>query len=568
MNKFPQTLVEIVERKVKVVPEDVCFVRENGSEREPITHQQFYDHLRLLAKSLENRGLKKGDRVGILARPSYEWEVADKAIMFLGGITVGLDYKSSPADRSHVMKTTGLKGLFVENGEMLGELSAEDLRGLDFIYFFDDQKYDFSIANKVQLWGELKGVLPSEDFRSRAEPQDVAVIIFTSGTTGTPKGIPFRHEQLTASLPHLFEIFREYLSQKNKTIAWVPLFNGTGRSMGVANYYLDFTQYFLEDPAELFNVMGQIQPTYLVVVPYLLEKVYQHVKAKLKERSIFVRMCLGFLMGLRRFIPDGLAELIVDPVGITRLRQAIWGKNLKYLISGSAPCDPKILRYFDSMGVPTFEVYGLSEMASLISMNRPREMRYGSVGQIMDLVEVKFGPDQEVLVKSVTAAKNYWGEEESSLYDPQGYLKTGDLGEMRDSFLYLIGRKKEIIKTSTGQRISPVQVERVYGEIPGVNQFVVIGNNKKFLTALVSVTEEMKKELIQKGENVDHYIEHEISKKKSLLAPHQQVKRFFMLERPLSVEEGELTLTMKVRRSIVEEKYQDAIRDMYLEEAA
>lgn len=225
------------------------------------------------------------------------------------------------------------------------------------------------------------------------------------------------------------------------------------------------------------------------------------------------------------------------------------------------------MRFFDALGVPTYEVYGLSEIGSVVAMNRPGRKCYGSVGQPLDIVDVRLSPDGEVLAKSKAALENYWDELDQDLFDAEGYLRTGDLGEFRNGHLYIIGRKKEIIKTSTGQRISPVQVESVYKDIPGVDEIIVIGNGRKYLTALVAMNEGFRLPAEENG-TLDKYLAAEFAKRSVKLAPTRQVKRFAVLSEPLSVVEGEITATMKLRRAAIEEKHKKIIDAMYQQSEA
>ncbi len=565
--RYPRTLVDSVEWRAVESPDGAGFlVREEAGWR-AITNEQFRRDVCKVAAALRDRGVERGDRVAILARPCYEWEVADKATMYLGGISVGVDPRSSAEDVEYILGSVSPVGVFVENRDLLGPIGDADLGSLRFVCVMrrgsEPTPGDDGGGQEVL---DLQDHLRSEDsgeFEPLPRPDDLAVIIFTSGTTGRPKGIPLRHRQLVAMLPTLHELFRQDLLAVGdlRTVAWVPLHNGTGRLMSSANHFLGVAQHFVDDPTTLFDTIRAIDPHYLVVVPRVLERVYQQVRARLAESSLPVRAALRTLMALRR----GHLAPLVDRLLLWRLRAAIWGRDIRFLISGSAPVDPAILRFFDGLGVPTLEVYGLSEIPVLITMNRRGRIRYGSVGEPVPGMDVKIEPDGEIMVRSDAALERYWGEEESDLLDGDGFLKTGDLGELRNGYLYIVGRKKEIIKTSTGQRISPVEVELAYRDIPGVDQLVAIGDRRPYLTALVAMEEDFLSRLEEDGTAVERYLRSELERRGNRLAANRRVKRFAVLPRPLSVEAGELTPTLKVRRPVIEKHFREVIDDLYRE---
>ncbi len=335
--------------------------------------------------------------------------------------------------------------------------------------------------------------------------------------------------------------------------------------MGSVNYFLGVPQYFVKDPLELFDKIKEIHPTYLVVVPRFLEKIHQQIFRRLQSRGVFSRLCFRCLLALRG-IPSKWLGQLTDRLFAARLRAAIWGREMRFLISGTAPVDAEILRFFDRLGVPTYEVYGLSEIGFLISMNQPGAKRYGSVGRPLEHVQVRIAEDNEVLAKTTAALESYWRQSGDDLFDAAGYLKTGDLGEIRQGFLYITGRKKDIIKTSTGQRISPVAVERVYRQIAGIDEIVVIGNGRRYLTALVTPEEQFRSGVAGSGDSFESYLQKEIEKRRRELPRTRRIQRFTILPNPLSVSEGEVTPTLKVRRTIIEEKYRELIDLMYQED--
>ena len=557
---LPDTLLEIIAEKARSRPDEICFQRDASSGYQAVTHRQYFNEINALARFFAKIGVTRGDRIGLLARPSYEWELADKATSMAGAVNVGLDYKSSPSDLSFVVDTAAVRGLVVEDEALLDLIPRVVLPGLDFIVFvrpptvMPDRVDCYALSEELARHGHGEAMTPV------ATANDVATLIFTSGTTSKPKGIPLTHRQLMLNLPIWEELFAHELDGHLRTLSWVPLYNGTGRMLSSVCYYLDVEQYFVRDPMTLFDKMKEVGPTFVVMMPRITQKVHQKVLEGLRARPLAMRYLVRLLMSLYHRLP--LARPILDRVLLKKLRTAIWGPRMKFMFSGSAPIDAKILRFFDGMGVETYEVYGLSELSVLVSMNRPARVRYGSVGEVMPGINVEFADDKEILVSGEAVIDGYWREGAADLFDAQGRLKTGDLGELRDGFLYIVGRKKEIIKTSTGQRISPVAVEQAYGDIPGIETIMVIGDQRKFLTALVVMEDGFAVPEEFAGQKTA-YLDAEFEKRHSRLGANRQVKRFTVMPTPFSVESGEMTSTLKLRRRAIEVRHKDTINAMY-----
>ncbi len=559
----PKTLIESVEQKAAADPEGICFHNETAQGWASFTHHQFYQDVLRMAQALRARGISKGDRVAILARPCYEWEVADKAVMFLGGIVVGLDDKSTADDLAFVIRQAEPKAFFIGGEALARLLDPQTLEQSSVVCYFHAPKG--SEKGRIFFREELERFDGQGIGRPCAQPDDIAAIIFTSGTTGRPKGIPLRHKQLTSGMPLIRELFLAPLraTKIHRTLAWLPLHNISGRMMGAVNYYLNVEQYFVTDPQTLFDKIKEVHPTFLLVVPRILEKVHQKLQEKLAQQSLSARLLLAVLVLLRKHLPHLGGKALADRLLLRRLREKLWGRELQFLLTGSAPVDPAILKCLDGLGTPTVEVYAMSELGCMLSSNRLGKLRYGSVGKPLDNMTLKLSFDGEIMVKTDTAAQQYWGDRSEACLDRQGWFRTGDLGRMKNGYLYLTGRKRELIKTSTGLRISPAAVALAYADVPGVDQIVVIGNYRKYLSALVSIEETLEGALKAKGLPLEIYLAQEFQAREGRLASSQRVKRWTVLSEPLSIAAGEVTATLKVRRGKVIERYQALIDAMY-----
>lgn len=570
-----QTLIEAVHYRADVAPDEVAFYDEAPTGWIAYTNRTFLQDIQALAYALQARGIVAGDRIALMGRPGYWWEVCDKAVMYLGAVTVGLDERATPTELALILQMVQAKGLFADTASKVKtQIVPAQLARLSFVAVFANDDLASLVPQGALLQTLLdagRGQAPS--VRSGATADGLGALVFTSGTTGAPKGIPFTHRQLTCSLPLIHAVFLEQEGVKHHTLAWLPLHNGTGRMMSTVNFFYGCTQYFVKDPYSLFDKIKQVQPTYLVLMPRMLEKVYGAVQQQLRLRSRALRWCLAGLIAWRTAgMPAWCERWFERKIGMP-LRHKIWGAGMQFMLCGSAPVDPKILRFFAALGLPTYEVYGLSEIPMLITMNRPDALRYGSVGQPLPGNDVRLAQDGEVLLRSDLATRCYWGEDPqgesaAALRTDDGYFRTGDLAEWRDGFLYLLGRKKEIIKTSTGQRIAPAAIEAAFLAIPGLANFVVIGNARRFLSALVALEPEFVAQAEREGIGLNAYLEREIQQHNQSLALHQQVKKFVLLQQPLSVEQGEMTPSLKIRRMHVEEKYKSLIDTLYAENAA
>jgi long-chain acyl-CoA synthetase len=560
----PKTLIDAVLRRAQEAPDAPAFFHETSQGWKPHANAQFRDDILTVAAALHERGVAKGDRVAVMAHPCYEWEVADKAVMYLGGITVGLDCRSGGSDLDYLLEKAGVRGLFVENSELLEQIPAKCLAQVAFVCVFDAPPTNAEcLSFKALISGK-----PTSVPLCRTEPEDIGAIIFTSGTTGRAKGIPLRQRQLASAATVMREAFARELQPGEKTLAWFSPGNGTGRMLGSLFFELGVVQYFVKDPRTLFDKIKEVNPTFMVVVPRILEKTYSETRRRLNEKPWFARWGFGVLLMLRTLLPFSPVVKITDWLLLGKIRKAVWGSGLRLLFSGTASADPKILRWFQSLGVPTCEGYGLSEIGNLVAVNRPEDIRYGSVGRPLPTMEVSLAADGEILVKSPATLDHYWGEEAGELFDDAGRLKTGDVGRIEGGRLYITGRKKELIKTSTGRRISPVEVERHYQDIPGIQQFIVVGNGRKHLSALVFADQTLQTRLAAEQNGLDAYVAREIEKRGKRLAEDKQIRKFAVLTKPISVEDGELTSTLKVRRMEIERRYRQLINSLYPQEAS
>jgi long-chain acyl-CoA synthetase len=356
----------------------------------------------------------------------------------------------------------------------------------------------------------------------------------------------------------------------------LPLSNGTGRFIVLMGFHLGAHQYFVRDPAQIMASIKEINPTYMFGVPRFFEKVHDGLMTKLGEQRAWIRAAVRSVLRAKGAVKTPAIRAALDRLFVGKIRRAVFGDGMRFMFCGSAPTDPAVLRFFDALGIPIYECYGVSESAILLAMNRPGHTRFGTVGKLLEGNRMRIAEDGELLVRGEAMFAGYVDSDNTGLFDADGYYHTGDLARLDGEYLVLTGRKKEIIKTSTGMRISPVEVEQAYGRIEGVDQLVAVGNGRRFIAALVTLdSAAMRAWCAQHGiavhtdagmaasSEVRQYVESELQVRQDRLAEYKQVKKFVIVPVPFSPESGELTPTMKLRRAVIEAKYKDEIDAMY-----
>ncbi len=369
------------------------------------------------------------------------------------------------------------------------------------------------------------------------------------------------------------------------TICWLPMAALFQRMMNYVALATGVAIYFVEDPATVVAVAREVQPAYFIGVPRFFEKLYQGIQRELATKPAWVRKRVArSLSGARDTRSPNSATWtrgVLDRMVLRRLR-GVLGRRLRFVITGSAPTPSWMLEYFDRLGILLLEAYGLSENAVPIAANRPDTYRFGSVGQVFKANEVKLAEDGEILVRGPGVFAGYWAAGECSVppLTADGFFRTGDLGRFdADRFLWIVGRKGEIFKTSNGRRIAPSKLEAAYKRIPYVDQVVVTGHGRPYPAALLTVNmpllisamraarEGLRRRQAQTGEvssrEMTERIATDIEAIGSELAPYERIKRFELLAQPLTLEGGELTPSLKLRREVIERKYRDLIDKIY-----
>ncbi|MEC7840063.1 MAG: long-chain fatty acid--CoA ligase [Chlamydiota bacterium] len=552
-----------------------------------ISSEEFVRQIKYLALGLQTLGLKKGEMVGLLAASSPRWTIADIAIMIAGGVTVPLFGNISEENFEFEIQQTNLNYIFV-TGDEQWEMFSHHKDAFDNVITLYDEKVDhkaFSFSEIVEQGRALDEKDPHryQSLLDAIKPDDLATIVYTSGSTGVPKGAMLTHQNLISLLhqdPFQWNEDDCYLSV-------LPLAHIFARSVNFIMITWGIPIYYIRDIKTVGEVCKNLHPTILVVVPRILEKIYAKLSAKVDEAGFLKRAIGHWAFDLAADENDNslykkIMHPVADKIVYSAIREALGGK-LRVVISGGAPLNPHLYHFFLDIGVPLFEGWGLTEAAT-VTCNRINDIKIGSVGVPFEGMQVKTSPDGEILVKGGLVMQGYYKNEEETkaAFTEDGWLRTGDKGHVDEQGHVVIeGRLKELFKTSTGEYIAPVPIEQELCKVPLIDMAMVVAEGKKFASVLLfpdfEVLKGLKRAQSKEGLSDEEFLNGEFIKNEmnklfeglNLHLNHwEEIHGYKFISTPPTVEGGELTPTMKIRRSFVLRKYGELIDKIYVEEAA
>lgn len=562
-----------------------------GGEAGALTYAGVQDEVRRAAAGLANFGIKRGDRVAILSENRLEWALADWACLCTGAVDVPI-YSTLPAAQvAYILENSGASLIFVSDAEQHEKARDAIARaGLDMAVVVFDGGTDLDGATRWDDFVARGDGASMGDFvkeARRARPNDLATMIYTSGTTGTPKGVMLTHNNLSSNIWATGQILS--LGEDDSSLSFLPLSHVLQRMVD----YVFFTAGCTVTHGSIETVaadMKRLRPTVLVSVPRLYEKVYQSVldaggvKGKLISWAAATgrRMALCRERGARPSFILNLQYGIADRLVFAKIRQAVGGR-LRYFVSGGAALAPEINRFFLGAGITILEGYGLSETSPVTNVNSLGEFRIGTVGRPVPGTEIRIADDGEILIRGPQVMRGYYGLEEMTreVISEDGWFSTGDIGELsNDGYLKITDRKKDLIKTSGGKYVAPQAIENLLKKNPYVDQAVVVGDGRKFCAVLVvPAFERLQSWAAEEGlETGDAgallaeprsraLLKGEILGEMSDLARFETPKKIGLLAEPFTVENGALTPTQKVKRSVVTEQHGELIESFYRPES-
>ena len=565
------TVLEFLKDQARRNPDKpAIFSRAESGQWSSVSWGEVWARVIALSAEFKARGLAPGDRLAIIAANGLEWELTHFAALAAGAIVIGLDAHDTSERLSKVLKNAAVNVLVIGNDKILARLSSA-AENAKFVVCFSLPS-GAALSPHIIAWDNISRPIPIESMADPVFPKkdDPATLIYTSGTTGEPKGILYTHGQLALACAAIIATLPASRPDA-RFICWLPLSNLFQRVMNLCGVASGAALYMVADPLKVMDFVPEIEPDVFIGVPRFYEKLATGVKAKLAaETGIKASIARSALAIGKRYAdakksgnaPSALLQFqhaIADRLLLRRLR-GLLGNRLQYLISGSAPIPVWILELFESFGCLVLEAYGLSENILPIAMNTPSAYRFGSVGKVMAQNEIKIGEDGELLVRGGGMFNGYYGDPGSfERVSTDGFYHTGDFGKFDDGgFLKLTGRKSEIIKTSAGRRIALPAIEAVLRELSWIDHAVVIGSGRKCLAALVTLDPQRgnKNDVANMRNEITAHI-------RARLSRHEQPAAALVLARPFSIDGGELTPNLKLRRGEIENKYRSGIEGLF-----
>jgi long-chain acyl-CoA synthetase len=553
--------------------------------------------VRELATGLLALGRKKEDAVGILSASRAEWVQADFAGFTAGCRTIPI-YPTYPPDLiQYIVNDAGVKTLFVEDPAQLAKVLEVQgkMDGLEQIVVIHG--YQGEPSSHIMTWEGLRRLGRDQVERLKSDlagrvaevrPEDIATIVYTSGTTGPPKGVVQTHGNHMATLDSASKMAG--IQDRDTHLLFLPLAHSFARLESFIGVHRGLTTAFAENIDKLRDNLPEVKPHFICSVPRVFEKVYAGVVAKAEAGSPVKRKIFHWAVGVgrevsnlqqaRRPVPPGLAfkHRLAHKLVFSKLHAALGGR-LRFAVSGGAPLSKEIAEFFHAAGILILEGYGLTETCPSLTFNRLDNFRFGSVGQAQPGIEIKIAPDGEILGRGANIAKGYFKKPEATaeVFLPDGWFATGDIGRLDgDGLLYITDRKKDLIVTAGGMNIAPQNIENLLKGDPFISQAMVHGDTRPYPVALITLNpEELAKfakaegildtepTSLAKNSRVVERVSRIVEQRNDELQSYAKIKKFSILPIDFTVENGLLTPTLKVKRKLITEKYRETLDSLY-----
>lgn len=573
-------------------PQNACAVRTKIDDNwQCYSWKEYFERIELTGLGLLELGIKQGENVVIFSNTRFEWSVLDYAIMGIKAITIPIYQTVTPEELEYILNNCEARTLIVENKSTWKTWQTVKDRCplIENIISIDQINSDCLPLNEIKEKGQKRKLNNSDEFSqllSSCKPEDVATILYTSGTTGLPKGVVLTHEQIMSEVSEAFPYAG--VNPSDVGLSFLPYAHILGRIEHWGHTFIGYTLAYAESIDKIRNNLVEIQPTILVAVPRIFEKIYTALWTQVEANPVKARI---FKQALRIAEKVSHHRLKHEPIPLTlmleykaaetlvlnKIKEAFGGR-LRFAISGGAPIGKEIAMFFHSCGILILEGYGLTETTAAICVNVPFDYRFGSVGKPIGDVQLKIAEDGEILVKSRKVMREYYKNPqatEDAFVD--GWFKTGDIGEILPSGdLKITDRKKDLIKTSGGKYIAPQRLESLLKLNSFISQVLIHGDQKKYVVALITLDKNFLIEYAKQKEisyqdiatlsqhpSVLEMVRKGVAETNSHLASFETVKRFAVLPTDFTVEAGELTPSLKVKRKVLDKKYHKQIEALY-----
>ncbi len=556
-----------------------------GNDWSTISSQQMYGRVRAVVALLQQWGIQRGDRVALVSENRWEWPMIDFAVLALGAVDVPLYQTLTPEQMGYILRDSGAKAVFVSTRLQYEKLlAAGEIPSLEHVAVLDEGNFENATSVPDVLTQAAGLEQPDAAFDAllmETKPEALATIVYTSGTTGDPKGVMLTHRNLADNLRYSTDGLR--IAAGDSSISFLPLSHGLARHLDYAIYGNGGKIAYLPRFDDLAGAMKAVKPTIFLAVPRVYEKVRQgteHKSTGMKKKIL--NWAIGQGKKHRKELmegktPSALGWKVANKLVYSKLKEA-FGGEVKFWISGGAPLGMDSAEWFLDMGIRIFEGYGLTETSPVISRNTFDGYRMGTVGKVIPNMEIRVASDGEIEARGSSVFGGYWQREEASKkeFTEDGWFKTGDIGKLEDGFLSITDRKKELIKTSGGKYIAPQPIEGKLKADALVGNAAVVGDSRKFAAVLISpnlqalqrwgaqngVTTKDRAALVKDPKVIAQYGSI-VKGVNAGLEHHETLKKFFVVADEWSIEDGELTPSMKLKRRVILEKYKDEIDAMY-----
>jgi long-chain acyl-CoA synthetase len=580
-------LTELIAHRAWFEPERVIMSRPLGDGWQPVTAREVEAEVRATAKGLVAAGINVGDRVAIMARTRYEWTILDFAIWFAGGCVVPIYETSSAEQVDWILSDSGAVGIIVE---------TPTHRELVQTVLPSQTKHVWTMTDDVLSVLARTGAHISDDEidrrRNSLTPETLATLIYTSGTTGRPKGVSLTHGNFLAECGNVVQGASDlFLKPGGSTLLFLPVAHVFGRMVQIGAITAGLHLAHCSDPVgRLLPDLQSFKPTFVLAVPRIFEKVYNGAEAKAEAAGkghifkVAAETAIAYSENLdaKKFKPMlTFKHALFDKLVFSKIRTTLGGA-VEAAISGGAPLGARLGHFFRGAGVTIYEGYGLTETTAGATLNITGNISIGSVGRPIPGTSVKIAEDGEVLLKGPIVMRGYWQNDDanSEVFDNDGWFRSGDLGKLDENgFLYIVGRKKELIVTAGGKNVAPAVLEDRLRAHPLVSQCMVVGDNKPFIAALITIDAEMSKgwiaankkdgatiETLRHDPDLIAVIQTAVDEANKAVSKAESIRKFTILGEDFTIAGGHLTAKLSVKRHVVAAQYAKEIDDLYIKE--
>lgn len=597
-----RTINEVFKNRVQKYKNKIAIEKKLNGKWHSASWNEYYDNARKVGLALTSLGLNKGDRVAILSENRLEWLYTDMGTLGIGVCLIPIYTTLTSEEVEYLIINSGSKIVVVEDKLQLEKVLeiSENCPELKKIVVIDDAgvKIDGEMIDSFQALlnaGEKMYEKNSSLYETLSEsvtPEDLATIVYTSGTTGLPKGVMITHKNIMAVIHALDSMEPKFGYDTDQTVPFLPLSHVFERTAGhFYGMYVGLTASYAESLDTFANDIQDKKPTVVLAVPRVCEKVYQKILMQVENESPLKKKIFnwGLKVGAqiseirekKKSIPPvlSLQYKIAYNLIFKKISSALGGR-VRWMTASGAPTSKDIIQFFNAAGIMVVEGYGMTECCAPATMSNLSDYKIGTVGKPIPGVEVKLADDGEILIKGDNVFKGYWQleEETEKTFTRDGYLRTGDIGEFDgNGFLSITDRKKDLIITSGGKNIAPQKIEGLFKFDPLFAQFIVVGERKKFLSALVNINLEQA-EIEAKKNNIDYQdpedllrhpkflalVDEHVKERNSHLARYETIKKYKIIEGEFSQDNGELTASLKMKRNVIYDKHKDLIEMMYV----